>query len=265
MIDRYIALGILALVFAAADSRAQPTLTGTPDELRQLLGVAPVTPRLITIRGFAEETAYTDTAVVSLIVSIESRTMAEALELNASLRGTIVGELTGAGVPRDAINNSRFSTSPQFGLFGRNPSTYQVVNRMEVSVTEAAHLTTLGSIVDRNESVSFGGTEFEHSERDAFEDQVRQAAVDDALADERFYENALGLVLRPVAFRSGPVAFTPQPAFGRVLEEVMVTGSRIQAGAAGQLDGGSAQAVPTFDEVRYQSTVEVDFEVGSTE
>jgi uncharacterized protein YggE len=251
-----------ALLLLGAAATAQPTVSGTPAEIRQLLGMPTNPPQVVTIRGFAEETAYTDRAIVSLIVTTERRSMAEALQANAALRAEITRTLTSAGIDPEAINNSRFSTSPQFGPFGRNPNNYQVVNRMEVTATMEAHLVALGDVVDQNMEVTFGGTEFEHSEREAFEDRVRQAALDDAMEEKAFYETSLGIELGPVNFRTGPVIFNPRERFlSQALEEVAVTGARAEdAAAQAPLE---APGVPTFDEVQYRANVEIDFEVRS--
>jgi len=258
-------IGSAAALLVGQAASAQPTITGTPAEIRQLLGMPTNPPRIVTIRGFAEETAYTDEAIVSLIVTTERRSMAEALEANATLRAQIAQTLTNAGIDPDSINNSRFSTSPQFGPFGRNPSEYQVVNRMEITATAEAHLVALGNVVDSNDDVTFGGTEFEHSEKEAFEDQVRQKALDNAIEEQAFYEESLGIELRPVGFRSGPVAFSPRGRFmSLAVEEVAVSAVRAdpQQDTAGF---APAAGVPTFDEVQYMANIEIDFEVNPSE
>jgi len=67
---------IRALVFTVfvvpAVTVAAPQVSGTPEELARFLEPGPVT---VSFRGEATETAYTDRAIVDVLVTSEARTL----------------------------------------------------------------------------------------------------------------------------------------------------------------------------------------------
>ena len=89
----------------------------------------------MNINGEGELTAYKDTAKVRLMVTSDERSLRQAMEANQALRLELIQEFVAAGFPADDINNSKFSSSPQFGLFGRNPNSFKVSARMKIQVS----------------------------------------------------------------------------------------------------------------------------------
>lgn len=252
---------ILFVLFAEPCSVAwsAPTLSGTPDELRDLLGLAQPARRVVSMHGHAEQTAYADRAIVAIVVTTENRTLAGALEVNATLRASLVATLRAAGIAGEMINTAKFSTSPQFGLFGSDPNSFQVSNRIDITVSDEQEFRAVGSVVDDYEEVRLTGTEFEHSDKKRVEDEVRREALEDAMSEREFFSHSLGLTLRPVSFRSGPVV-VPVRAFAdsQPIEEIMVTAQR-RANAPVSSQAPSASA--GFDKIIYRADVEIDFEV----
>ena len=131
-------------------SLAQAQLAGTPDELREFLHPRPNT---VNINGEGELTAYKDVAKVSLMITSDERSLSQAMQVNQALRLELIQEFVAAGIPADAINNSKFSSSPQFGLFGRNPNSFEVSARMEIQVTSEEHLQLLAAAADEHDEV----------------------------------------------------------------------------------------------------------------
>ena len=86
----------------------------------------------MNINAEDELTAYKDTAKVSLMVSSDERSLSQAMEVNQALRLELLQEFVALGITQEDINNSKFSSSPQFGLFGRNPNSFEVSARMEI-------------------------------------------------------------------------------------------------------------------------------------
>jgi uncharacterized protein YggE len=247
-----------SLALFSHSSLAQAQLSGTPDELREFLHPRPNT---VNINGEAELTAYKDTAKVSLMVTSDERSLSQAMEVNQALRLDLLQEFVAARIPQDAINNSKFSSSPQFGLFGRNPNSFEVSARMEIEVSSEEHLQMLAAAADENDEVEFESTEFEHSEEDAFEDQVRQIALQDVMEQKAFYESSLGLELKAINFFYGGVRQLSRamPKAMMAQEMTMDANSR---GAVSSLAVSAAPAVaPTFDEVEYQTNINVVFEI----
>lgn len=242
----------------SSSSLAQAQLSGTPDELREFLHPRPNT---VNISGEGELTAYKDIARISLMVTSDERSLSEAMEVNQALRQELIRDFVAAGIPQEDINNSKFSSSPQFGLFGRNPNSFEVSARMEIEVSSEEHLQLLAAAADDNDEVEFESTEFEHSEEDAFEDQVRELALQDVMAQKAYYESSLGLELKAVNFFYGGIRQIARalPRAAMAQEMAMDANSR---GAVSSLSVSAAPAVaPTFDEVEYQTNITVVFEI----
>ncbi len=237
-------------------SLAQAQLSGTPDELREFLHPRPNT---VNINGEGELTAYKDVAKISLMVTSDERSLSRAMEVNQALRLELIQEFVAAGIPQQDINNSKFSSSPQFGLFGRNPNSFEVSARMEIEISSEAHLQLLAAAADEHDEVEFESTAFEHSEEDTFEDQVREMALQDVMAQKAYYESSLGLELKAINFFYGGIRQMSRamPMAARSQEMAMDTNSR-----GVTTSSLSAPAVaPTFDEVEYQTSINVVFEI----
>ena len=236
---------------------AQAQLSGTPDELREFLYPRPNT---VNINGEGELTAYKDVAKISLMVTTEERTLSRAMEVNQALRLELIRQFVAAGVPQEDINNSKFSSSPQFGFFGRSPNSFEVSARMEVQVNSEEHLQLLAAAADEHDEVEFESTEFEHSDEDAFEDQVREIALNDVMAQKAYYESSLGLQLKAVNFYYGGIR-----QMARAMPRAAMAQEMAMDATASRTSGAvalSAPAVaPTFDEVEYQTNITVVFEI----
>ena len=239
------------------NAQAQPQLSGTPDELRGFLFPRPHT---VNISGEGELTGYKDLAKVSLLVTTEARDLAQSMTINQELRNELIADFVNAGIPASEINNSRFSSSPQFGLFGRNPSSYEVTARLEVNVETEEHLQLLAAAADENDEVEFESTEFEHSEADEFEIQVRERALQDVMEQKAYYESNLGLQLQAINFYYGGIQRMSR-AMPVMAMQAMEMAADV-ASTAAQVASAPAVA-PTFDEVEYRTSVTVVFEIVS--
>jgi len=238
-------------------SLAQAQLSGTPDELREFLHPRPNT---VNINGEGELTAYKDTAKVSLMVTSDERSLSVAMEANQALRLELVQEFVAAGIPQEDINNSKFSSSPQFGLFGRNPNSFEVSARMEIEVSSEEHLQLLAAAADEHDEVDFESTAFEHSEEDAFEDQVREMALQDVMAQKAYYESSLGLELKAINFFYGGIR-----RMSRAMPRAAMAQEMAMDANGGRASTSLSLAAPavaaTFDEVEYQTNINVVFEI----
>lgn len=248
-------LSALLLVLLPLISVAEPELKGSPNELRQFLQPQVNT---VTIHGEAEEKAYSDTAIVSLVITTEKDHLSDAIAANTELRNSIAKKLSAAGIASENINSSKFSTSPQYGWFGKKPSSYKVVNRMAVEISKEDHLQALASVADGSADIELADIAFEHSQQEAFEQEVKQEALEDVMKQKSFYESNLGVKLVAVGFRDSSVGRHPTPG-ALAVEEVVVTG--LKSPEPSSYDDGGAARTPSFDEVEYKARVSVDFRV----
>ena len=241
------------LAFVSSVALGQPQLSGNPDELRGFLYPRANT---VNITGEGELTAYKDMAKVSLLVRTEERSLNRAMMVNQQLRLEIITDLIAAGIDESDINNSKFSSSPQFGLFGRNPNAFEVTARMEVNVSSEEHLQLLATAADNHEEVKFESTAYEHSLEDEFEKQVRALAMEDVMAQKTYYENSLGLELKAVNFFYGEIRLMSR------VRPMMAARTEMSADASISLSAPAAPVIaPTFDEVDYQTSLTVVFEI----
>ncbi len=245
---------ISALFFSANSFSAE--LSGTPEELR---GYLRSETRTVTISDTAVEVAYSDVAKVTLIVSTKTKTLASAMKKNNDLRDSITKQLTESGIPLSDIQSSKYSASPQFGWFGKSPSSFEVVNSLVVTVEEEPKFRRVAEIADESESITFGGVEFEHSEEGVYEDKVRDQAVDAVMSDRKYFEAKLGLKLQPVSFTFSDVLSSEFDRY-RGVEEIIVTASKV-----GAFSRTPTPAPTSFDEVEYRVSVSVTFEVEQTD
>lgn len=242
---------LTVLLLLSIDASATE-LSGDPEELRQFLQAQ---TRTVTLHAQAEETAYTDVAKVTLVVTTEKKELAESLQANSDLRETIRTRLVALGVPNDKINSSKYSASPQYGWFGKKPTSFTVVNKLEVTVESDRLFQAVAELADSDEQISFGGVKFEHSQKEAYEDKVRDQALQDVMRDREYFANELGLQLQPVQFAYGDVRSTEPARFG--IEEIGMTAKRVELADS----YSPAAPPPSFNEVRYQVSVSVVFAV----
>ncbi|MGI9205288.1 MAG: SIMPL domain-containing protein [Woeseiaceae bacterium] len=246
---------LLTTILAVAGVvHAETELKGSPEELRQFLHPVEHT---VTLTGTHEETAYSDKAIVSLVITTEADRLSDSMESNTRLRTSIAQSTIDAGVSPDEINTSKFSSSPQFGWFGGRPKSFEVVNRMSVGITDEAHLQLIARLTDDNDEIVMAGMEFEHTAKEEFQANVRKAALDKALAQRTAYEQQLGIKLTPINVQENVIMPNKAPNY---IEEISVSAVR-QRGAANSAIPASAPPPQTFDEVSYQATVYVTFEV----
>ena len=243
----------LALAAAIMSPLATSTeLTGSPNELREYLRSE---TRTVTIRDEATETAYTDVAEITLVVTTEARTLASAMEQNNNLKASVFDKLVAAGIDADDIQSSKYSASPQFGWFGDSPNSFEIVNTLTVTVDEDTLFRRVAEISDSDKSIRFAGAKFEHSKKEEFEDRVRDKAVDAVLSDKEYFESKLGLRLTPVSFNFSDVLADQYGGFG-VLEEIVVTAQR-----SASIGPASKAPASSFDEVEYRVSVSITFAV----
>ncbi len=133
-----------------------------------------------------------------------------------------------------------------------------MINRLEVTVDSEDQLTQLTQAADRHEAASIGSIEFEHSAKKALQQQVRNAALDDAVAQGTAYADKLALELQAVSFQYADIR-PERPRSAMVIEEIVVTAQK----SLGFSAGTPAPPPPpmTFDEAVYKAMVDVVFEV----
>lgn len=251
-------LCVILLSLTSAYALSGPELKGSPQELRGFLHPA---DKVITIHGNAEEKAYSDKAVVSLVISTENKLLSQSMSSNSALRAKITASLIDSGIDPDAIKSSKFSSSPQYGWFGSKPSSYEVVNRMAISITQEEHLKEIAVVADTFEEVELSDTAFEHTQKDGFNEKVKAKALANVVKQKLFYEKSLGLKLTPIGIRDSNVRQRATSG-AMVLEEVVVTAARqSKSSYSPKAKRRNQEHDPSFDEVLYEANLSVEFKI----
>jgi len=251
-------IGII-LVVITNYATSSPEIKGDPEELRSYFHPENKT---LSIEANAEKTAYTDEAIVNLVVKTENKLLSKAIKENSAIRENVIEQLTSKGVDIANIKNSKFSSSPQYGWFGSTPDSYEVINRVAIKIKDSNQLELIAEIADANAAINFSGTTFEHSEKEAFEKLVKKMALEKVLEKKRFYEQSLGMKLTAVSFAESRVGFNATDGADLLVEEITVMGMRKSKGDSYSRAQEPPQRSNSFDEVKYSATVTVEFKVG---
>ncbi|WP_339670616.1 SIMPL domain-containing protein [Dasania marina] len=253
-----IAMSLLAVMFSVAAS-AEPEVKGGPEELRRFLHPK---DSVVSIHASAEQTAYSDIAIVNLVFTTEEKSLSQALANNSALRAQVSQQLLAAGIAADKINSAKFATSPQFGWFGSKPSSYKVINRMAVEISEESHLKTLATVADESAAIDLSDTSFKHSQKDEFNNKVKQLALKKVMQQKAFYESSLGVILTPVNFREGGMVRAATRG-AAMMEGVVLSAQKakrtVQDAAMSYM--GQPKEEASFDEVVYRADLTVDFKI----
>ena len=239
---------------------AQPELKGSPDELRQFLHPQ---DKIVTLRAEADKKAYSDRAIISLVITSEEEQLSTSISTNMALRESISQQLIAAGINPEHIKSSQFSTSPQYVWYGKKPDSYKVVNRMAVTIIQESQLQILASVADSKEEIELSDIAFEHSKKDAFKSQVKQLALENVMQQKALYEKSLGVTLTPVNFRDNRL-WVKGTQGAQMLEEIVVTATKRSRGYDDKAVNFRPTAAPrivapSFDEVVYTAEIFVDF------
>jgi uncharacterized protein YggE len=238
----------IALLFTFSAS-AETELKGSPKELKSFLHPEVNT---ISITESAEEIAFKDEAVISLLVTTEDDKLAVSLSKNAKIRADISSALTANEIPLKNIKNSKFSTSPDYGWFGKKPDSYKVANTVTVLIDDETGLQSIAKIVDTYDEVTLLSTQYKHSEKELYKQKVKEKALNKVLKQKEFYSKSLGLNLKAISF-------TDQTAFlNDDIERIEVTGSRVKRSDYSSVKS-KEQAQTSFEKVTYSSNVTVRF------
>jgi len=249
---------IFSLIFTVS-LQAEPELKGSPNELR---GFLHPTGNLVTITENAEEKAYSDIAVVSVLVTTEGKLLSDALAANTQLRKGLTESLINGNIQADNINSSKFSSSPQYGWFGKKPSSYKVINRLSIKLFDEKQLELVAKIADQHLEVELSDTEFEHSDKELLKEKVQKLALEKINKKKVLYESGLGVKLSAIGvadIRHGERA----TAGAMYLEEAVVTAAMPNGDFASSRKYSAPRAKKTtsFDEVVYSANISVTFKV----
>lgn len=174
--------------------------------------------RTLSVTGRGEVMAAPDLARVSLGVTTEGNTAAQALDRNSKAMAGVFAALAKAGIAERDIRTANVSLSPLWsqpqshterpGIRG-----YSASNTVQVT---ARDLGAVGGLLDAATAAGatdIGGIWFEVSDRETRLDAARKAAAEDAQRKAAIYAAAVGATLGPVLSLAEGGAAVPMPKF----------------------------------------------------
>ena len=168
----------------------------------------------ISLSAYGEIRQRPDQATISMGVTTEAPTAAEAMRLNAVKMSQVIAALKKGGIADRDIQTSGLSLNPQYVYVENQPprlSGYQASNTVTVVVRE---LTKLGQAVDATVNAgatNIGGISFGLQDASAAEDAARIEAAKALQGRAELYAKAMGYrVARLVTFSEGG-GYSPPP------------------------------------------------------
>ena len=153
----------------------------------------------ITVTGEASVSGTPDMATVSMGVTTEGATAAEAMTANSAALAGVLERLKSAGIAPHDLQTSNLSLNPNWVGYdsGQTPkiSNYTAMNMLNIRVRDLA---TLGSVLDASiadGANTLNGITFEMSTPRPVQDEARKAAVVDAATKAELYATAAGVKL----------------------------------------------------------------------
>ncbi|WP_170317810.1 SIMPL domain-containing protein [Paroceanicella profunda] len=179
-----------------------PALTGLVLGIAPLAGLAEERQSTISVTGEGESVLVPDLAYVTLGVTTEGETAAEALTANTDAMTRVFDLLTQQGVAERDTQTSQFSLNPVWADQRDNAEPriagYRASNLVTIRVRE---IDALGGLLDgltRQGANSIQGISFSASDMTEAMEKARRAAVEDARARAALYADAAGVALGEV-------------------------------------------------------------------
>lgn len=191
--------------------------------------------RVISVTGQGEIFAKPDRGHISVGVSAEGKTAAEALGANSEGMRKVIDALKAEGIePRD-IQTSNLSIDPVYTTPKEGESAelagYRASNTVSMTIRD---LTKMGDILDSAVTLGatdVGGISFSVSDADKRLDEARRAAIEDAQRKAALLAEAAGAKLGPVqSISENSYAPPPRPYFARAVAMEAAPALPVEAG-----------------------------------
>ncbi len=208
-------------------------------------------PGVLSVSGHGEARVAPDQVMISLGVTTQADTAAQAMQDNATRQQAVLDTLKQAGIEEGDIQTSGLSLNPMMNYPENAPATitgYMAQNLLSVRVTEIARAgEVLDSIVGAGAN-EMQGIQFIRDDSQAAEDEALKLAVADATHRAQVMAEAAGVELGPILRIGEPKAEMTGP--GPVMMRAMSADAK-------------AQSIPVEGgEVAFTADVDVSFSLG---
>lgn len=204
------AAGLAACAWTPGPASAQGVTMQTP-------GIQPETT--ISLDGVGEVDRAPDLANVSVGVSIDGETAAEAMSKQAEQMNGVVAALRTSGVAERDMQTSNLTLNPVYDYNrpdGRPRLTgYNASNEMRVTVRDIARLGAALDAIVKSGGNTINGVSFGLSKEKEAMNEARVNAIKDAAARAELYASAVGYRVKRIVTISETPQYQPQPVFAR--------------------------------------------------
>lgn len=202
---------IATLALAPAALLAEPEISGSPQDVEAYLAGKSQT---VLLSGEAKVQVPVERAIATVKVVSEGRTLADAIQQNREQRGRVTAQLQKAGFAGGDITGSRFSSSPNYGLFGEKAKSYRIENIVQVTVSDDQQFQALAGVVDRFPDVHFQGIEPQPGDVEQHQLAALRKAMEHAQKRREAVEMTLGIRLQARGIQMQDVSLPrPQPLY----------------------------------------------------
>lgn len=199
---------------------------------------APVRGTVLNLSAYGETRLAPDMATITLGVTAEAPTAAEALRANSVKMNAVIAALKKGGIADRDIQTSGLNLNPQY-LYAENQppklTGYQASNQVTITVRD---LTRLGAAVDAvvgAGATNVGGISFGLQDPSAAENQARLAAVKALQAKAGLYAGAVGGRISRLVSLSEGGGYAPPPP------QPVMAFARAQAADSTPVEGGEVK------------------------
>lgn len=243
---RHIMLMLILVLLCDVNSFAEPELKGTPSELGNYLDAI---PKIVSLSGDATLEIQAKRGIVTVNVKTEDLYLEKALKTNQRIRSEIFSKLKNSGIPEGNITGSKFSSTPEFGLWSKKPKNYKVENSLKIIVESEKEFQSVANIIDSYEQVIYKGIEFKHDDKEIVKEKIVKLILDNLKEKKSIYENNLGIKLVPIKFNEEISTGEPPVLYEK----------RKLVKSSSYLEDSSAPM--SFGETKFHGRVTIDYKV----
>ncbi len=247
-------LSILLVVLSQLVA-ASPEIKGNPEEIeRYLNGI----PKIIAITDQADKVVSANKARIRLAVETEAKALADALGQNRNIRMAIRKKLAEIGIKAGEINESKFSSTPEYGIFSDMPKSYKVNNTLSVLVDSEDQMIEVANISDLDKHVRYLSSKPEIENKENVYKGLSEKVLQKVKAKAEIYQQQLGIKLIPVYLAENAVRRLNQEQFqDKLSQRGSFQKSIVSSG--GSYAGDSA--VTSFGETKLSLSMTIQYKV----
>jgi uncharacterized protein YggE len=217
-------------VLAAVRSGPSPAVAQAPTTVPGVAVPSPGAMRTVTVDGVGIVSGIPDTVSLSLGVSVEGSSAADALQKANTKANALIDTLTGAGVAKADLQTGYVSVWPQYRDGTQDVTGYWASNSVNATIHDVSRA---GPVIDAateavGDGVTLGGVSFSIEDTSDLYGQARQKAVEEAKRRAGQLAQAAGASVGIVLSMNESVQATPYPVYDRVAASSATTA----AGAA---------------------------------